>query len=52
MASALFITIGVAAGGAKIIGTGYLTGVTVEIDGDEVCTDPYYWSATNTLECE
>jgi hypothetical protein len=30
----------------------YLYGWTVEIGGDEVCSDPYMNSATRTIECD
>jgi hypothetical protein len=38
---------------AQIVGsTGYLMGWTVEIDGEEVCEDPYVWTATKEIDCD
>jgi hypothetical protein len=30
----------------------YLYGWTVEVDGTEVCSDPYMNSASRTIECD
>jgi hypothetical protein len=38
--------------GAKIIGSGELTGIeVVDGSGNTICTDPYFWSATKEIEC-
>jgi hypothetical protein len=29
-----------------------MNGWTVEIDGDEVCSNPTMWRATRTIECD
>jgi hypothetical protein len=34
-------------------GSGYLMGYTVKNDdGDEVCDDPFVWTATKEIECD
>jgi hypothetical protein len=46
---------GFALGGAygpRLIGTGYLTGWTVQINGRDICDDPYVWDATHEIECD
>lgn len=40
------------AAGAKIVGSGFVYGVEVTIDGEAICSDPYYWEVTKELECE
>ena len=40
------------AAGAKIVGSGYINGVTVEKDGDEICSAVYYHPSTKELECD
>lgn len=44
---------GTAASAARIVGdTGYLMGWSVTVSGDEVCSDPYVWTATREIECD
>lgn len=46
-------TIAVAASAAKMVGdSGYLMGWDVTVDGEEVCSDPYIWTATMEIECD
>lgn len=38
---------------AQLVGSsGYLTGWTVTLDGDEICDMPYVWTATKEIECD
>jgi len=38
---------------ARIVGgSGYVMGIDVTINGNTLCSDPYYWEATKELECE
>lgn len=53
LGAALFGSIGVYAGAARIVGSGTVDGVTVvSTDGDEICSSVYYWSSTKELECD
>ena len=38
--------------GPRLIGTGYLQGWTVSINGKEICDDPYVWDGTHEIECD
>lgn len=60
----LGVVMGLSIGGATAIsaltaaprivgGSGYLSGYeVVDDDGDEICTDPYVWTATREIECD
>lgn len=38
---------------ARLVGdVGYLFGWSVTVDGEEVCDDPYIWTATKEIECD
>ena len=43
-------TAGVHAAGC--FGSGYAMGWTVELNGEEVCSDPYIWTGINEIECD
>lgn len=45
------LTIGASSLAPKVIGTGYLKGWSVEVEGTEVCDDPYI-SSVRTIECD
>jgi hypothetical protein len=37
----------------RIVGRdGYLFGWTVTVDGRELCSDPFIWTATREIECD
>ena len=36
----------------SFIASGYARGWTVSIKGNEVCSDPYVWSASKDIECD
>lgn len=37
---------------AKLVGeNGYLHGWTVEVDGEEVCSDPYIYISSREVQC-
>jgi len=38
--------------GPRLLGTGYLEGWTVSINGKEICDDPYIWDSTHEIECD
>ena len=38
--------------GVEILETGYMFGISVIKDGNTICEDPYYWEATNEIECD
>lgn len=44
------LTIGVSISAAYA--NGWMYGWTVEKDGEIVCTGPYIWQATKTIECD
>lgn len=37
---------------ANVTGNGYLMGWTVTIEGEEICSDPFAWKATQEIDCE
>ena len=38
---------------AKMVGSnGYLMGWEITKDGEEICSDPYVWTATREIECD
>lgn len=42
-----------AAGAAQLVGnSGYLTGWSVVLDGEEICYMPFIWTATKEIECD
>ena len=40
-----------AAYAASLVGSGYLFGWDVTVDGDRVCSDPYIWSSVKEIDC-
>jgi hypothetical protein len=37
---------------AGVFGSGYLFGLTVTKDGDDICDSPYVWARTHEIECD
>lgn len=37
---------------ATCVGQGYAFGWVVTLGGEEVCSEPFLWSATKEIECE
>lgn len=47
------LTSAAAAVAAQVVGSsGYLMGWEITKDGDEICSDPYVWTATREIECD
>jgi hypothetical protein len=49
----LTTALAISAFAAKMVGgNGYLTGWEITKDGEEICSDPYVWTATREIECD
>ena len=38
---------------ARLVGSsGYLSGWSVTVEGEEVCSDPYVWTSVKEIDCD